>query len=675
MSSKKLTSRQYAEQLLERSHREPNNVDLHISIGEACLRNGDTDGAFKAFNRAAELDPNSYFRSLVYEWSGYINKKGNQISEAITAYTQWAQTDRVTSYPLDRWGAILAQENMAVDLFLLRSMYKKRLEQNPDDPELLASLALLSFVLGDNAIDEETSLLQLASNALEAEYDSLPMRYLMGLLYMRIAHFDSADSEFEKVLELDSEGTWREYRFALDWSSESAMLMRARIAHIQKNYDKALSLCFLCILQLHKLNPFLIFEEMISIKMEQEDYAGAVEIFTNMVPDSIAKDTPPSLLRMLARCLLGIGQIDAAVRFYEFEKRAELGSTAQSESEEDDNEEDDSLKNDSEEDDNLKTPSQDEITAAVARTSLEADLLCDSGEYDKALESWQKLDAAYPDIDIPEVYLGKSKIMSQQKKHEDAIKILEYAVGLLGKQTKNIDIWNQLAILYKKSDQTLKYRLARIQIQSLTPQEEEPFSSEIIAVPPSSFPIIALGISARSMEGSGNIKITGTESVASAMEIAWTYLRSEARSLGLPDPNSYDIHIHIRDISFDINKKLNTLSEYLGTYKLDENSFSSSEELGLAFLLAMVSALTGSSGGNLCVVGGRIDLQGRIYSSTQLASGLQRMYESGVRWKRLILPRSINAEMEHIPQSVWSTPNLSLCSNARQAIKAWLLDS
>ena len=80
-----MTSRQYVEQLLERSHREPNNVDLHVSIGEACLRNGDTDGAFKAFNRAAELDPSSYFRSLVYEWSGYINRKAGKVSEAITS--------------------------------------------------------------------------------------------------------------------------------------------------------------------------------------------------------------------------------------------------------------------------------------------------------------------------------------------------------------------------------------------------------------------------------------------------------------------------------------------------------------------------------------------------------------------------------------------------------------
>ena len=195
--NKKISARNYVDKLLERAQREPNNVELHINIGEACLRDGDTDGAFKAFNRAAELDPSSYFRSLVQEWSGYIYKKAGRVTEAITAYTQWAQIDRLSPEPLDRWGSILASENMWVDLLLLHSTYKKRLEQT-DDPQLRTSLALLTFALGQEAVDEETSLLELASSVLEVEYDSLPMRYLMGRLYMRLNHWERADSEFKR---------------------------------------------------------------------------------------------------------------------------------------------------------------------------------------------------------------------------------------------------------------------------------------------------------------------------------------------------------------------------------------------------------------------------------------------------------------------------------------------
>lgn len=658
--SNKLTSRQYVEQLLERSHREPNNVDLHVSIGEACLRSGDTDGAFKAFNRAAELDPSSYFRSLVYEWSGYINRKAGKVSEAITAYNQWAQIDRASSFPLDRWGAVLARENMAVDLLLLRSMYKKRLEQSPDDPELRASLALLSFVLGQDAIDEETTLLELASSALEAEYDSLPMRYLMGLLYMRIAHFESADSEFKKVVELDSEQTWCEYRFNLNWSSESAILMRARIAHIQRRYDDALRLCSNCIDISNKLNPFAPIEEIISIHMEREEYIRALQIFNAFGP---LLTESPSLRRMYSRCLLGAGQIEAAAQIYE---NAQTKADSSAKTSQEDNSTADST-----------SRAKDELAAALASTTLESELLCDSGEYDKAVEAWKKLLLNDPEnLSLTaDVAIGAAKVYARQERYDKAISVLEGCMTSKPRVAKTLEIWQLLSSYYKASEQTLKYRLARIQVQSLTPIEEDSFSNEIIAIPAPNSGVVALGISARAMDGNGVVKVTGTETVASTMEIAWTYLRSEAKNFGLPDPNAYDFHIHLRDMSADINRELNLLSEYLGGESLSDENLGTGEELGLAFLLAMVSALSGTSGGALCVVGGRLDLQGRVYSSPQLAAGLQRMYDAGVRWKRLILPRAINADMEHMPQTIWATPNLTLCSNARQAVKAWLIDS
>ena len=49
------------------------------------------------------------------------------------------------------------------------------------------------------------------------------------------------------------------------------------------------------------------------------------------------------------------------------------------------------------------------------------------------------------------------------------------------KVAKNLEIWKLLSNYYKTSDQTLKYRLARIQVQSLTPAEEDSFTNEIIS--------------------------------------------------------------------------------------------------------------------------------------------------------------------------------------------------
>ena len=395
--------------------------------------------------------------------------------------------------------------------------------------------------------------------------------------------------------------------------------------------------------------------------MEREEYIRALQIFSAFGP---LLTELPSLRRMYSRCLLGVGQIEAAAQIYENarkkdESKAEKGPVSSQSSAE------------------PTAVVKDEIAAASASTTLEAELLCDSGEYDKAIETWQKLLLTYPDnLSVTaEVALGAAKVYARQEHYDKAIAVLEGCMSTNPKVAKNLEIWKFLSNYYKNSDQTLKYRLARIQVQSLTPAEEDSFNNEIIAVPVPNSGVVALGISARAMDGSGIVKVTGTETVASTMEIAWTYLRSEAKNLGLPDPNAYDFHIHLRDVSADINRELNLLSEYLGNESLADENLGAGEELGLAFLLAMVGALSATSGGALCVIGGRLDLQGRVYSSPQLAAGLQRMYDAGVRWKRLILPRAINADMEHMPQTIWSTPNLTLCSNARQAVKAWLIDS
>lgn len=665
--NKKISARNYVDKLLERAQREPNNVELHINIGEACLRDGDTDGAFKAFNRAAELDPSSYFRSLVQEWSGYIYKKAGRVTEAITAYTQWAQIDRLSPEPLDRWGSILASENMWVDLLLLHSTYKKRLEQT-DDPQLRTSLALLTFALGQEAVDEETSLLELASSVLEVEYDSLPMRYLMGLLYMRLNHWESADSEFKKVLELDTEKTWRERRFDLDWSSDSALLMRGRIAHIQQRYDQAFEICYAC-LKSEIIGPLAPLEEIISMLMEQGAYHQALDILES-TSDTVR--AIPLMRRLYSRCLLGAGRIEEASKIYEKGDALDpslvaLAKQALSPQEQE------ALSLESETPQAAESGESTSQDADLASNLLEAELTYDSGDFSQAAELYANLLTKYPTND--KVALGLAKAQADGGHLELAIATLESQLERLPQSARDLELWKALGNFYQSNGDTLKYRLSRIQIQSLSPVEDDSLNFEIItpAIPDSG--LAAVGISARAVSGSGNIVATGIDDAKATIDIAWTYLRAEAKNLGLPDPSAYDFHIHLRDVSGDLLRTSREYQRELGGSLAGPDGPYCSEDIGLGVLLALVGAMTDSLNLGPSVVGGRLDLQGRIYSSPTLALSLQRMYNSGLRWKRLVLPRTITTNTERLPQSVWSTPDLILCSNAKQAIRAWRIDS
>ena len=197
--SENISVKKYIQSLLKKTKDNPKDVELQINLGEAYLLDGQIEEARCAFYRATELDPNSNFLSSVWEWSGYTYKKSGDISKAITEYTQWAQASKEARPPLDHWGGILVQENRLLDLKLLFTTYKKSKEQERDSG-LYESLALLHYILEPTLQDSETSTLELAGEALELQGDSLPMRYLMGLLYVAEEDTENAISEFERVI-------------------------------------------------------------------------------------------------------------------------------------------------------------------------------------------------------------------------------------------------------------------------------------------------------------------------------------------------------------------------------------------------------------------------------------------------------------------------------------------
>jgi tetratricopeptide (TPR) repeat protein len=77
---------------------------------------------------------------------------------------------------------------------------------------------------------------------LEADPDSPALRFLLGLLTYHEGQLELSRGEFERVLELDSEGLWQEQRFALDWNGAKARVMVAKLARLQGDQETALAM-------------------------------------------------------------------------------------------------------------------------------------------------------------------------------------------------------------------------------------------------------------------------------------------------------------------------------------------------------------------------------------------------------------------------------------------------
>jgi hypothetical protein len=50
-------------------------------------------------------------------------------------------------------------------------------------------------------------------------------------------------------------------------------------------------------------------------------------------------------------------------------------------------------------------------------------------------------------------------------------------------------------------------------------------------------------------------------------------------------------------------------------------------------------------------------------------AGLAQLREGGGAWDRLVLPRTMAAELHRLPEEVWTTSDLVLCASAAQALQ------
>lgn len=407
--------------------------------------------------------------------------------------------------------------------------------------------------------------------------------------------------------------------------------MLGRLARLQHRYSQAVEYFQKCfdkdINMDDNLEPL---EELASMLIETGAYKEALDI---LPAGPQIDEVLPWVKRLRGKCLLGLGYIRQAAR---------------------------TLIDPTEE--KPESSDQQELSDnQFMRNLAQANAYLESSCYSQALDMFNTLLEEHPDS--PECLLGSSRALGELGRPEEAINTLE---GLVISHPDSINIWRQLGSLYKKQGDITNYRLCRIQIQSMpsASQMGDKISEWIApALPDCGSP--GLGISARALPGEGQLTITGLAGTEAIVNIAWTYLRAEANRLNISTSGN-DIHVHVRDLNTETRFSLTSGSLPTLTPSADVQIFG--EDIGLAVLMAMASALSGNLPRGVNVVAGRIDLSGNLFSSPSLVVGLTRLLEGGLNYSRIILPRAITVDLDRLPQSIWTSADVVLCSSAAQAI-------
>lgn len=665
---------------------DPQDLEQIIELGENSLRRGDFALATKCYSRAADLNPSPKFRALYWEWLGTMYEVREEGGEALKAYTQWAECEPDSIVPIERMGALMISEGLWTDLMLLRSQYKRRAE-NTSDPAILESLALYTHIMEQISSEEDPSPAELAQAALEVKYNSIPMRYLLGLLFLKAGHLEGANAEFSRVIELDEDATWVETRFNLDWSAASARLMLGRIARIQRRYIEALNILGDCVNdeQLDDLEPL---EEYASLLIELGLYGTALSCLAT--PEGTTA-VAPWLQRLRARCLLGLGRIEEARQLFLEEPDEEddetevevveslseavestgagldstgegLGSAGEGLDSTGEDADDGSSNQD-------ETPEQQAEKQEILQQRLaEADAKMRDDEPQVAMELFTAIAQDFPDSQ--EAVAGQARAAAALGDTAKAVLLFE---AQLAAHPDNLNLWKQLSALYKESGDIEKYRLTRIQIQTMLPDVLDQPRNEWIAPAVPDSGSTGLGISARSLPGTGKLIITGAADNESTVNIVWTFLRAEAAKLGITEKLSeLDLHVHVRDLGNEPRVLTPVASGPLGFAGAGAETAIGNEDIALAVLMAMVGAITGKTPSGTTVVGGRLDLLGWVHNSPTLVPALSRLSDSGIKWTRLILPRTITVDIDRLPADIWVNTDVALCIDASDAIK--LLD-
>ncbi len=138
-------------------------------------------------------------------------------------------------------------------------------------------------------------------------------------------------------------------------------------------------------------------------------------------------------------------------------------------------------------------------------------------------------------------------------------------------------------------------------------------------------------IETQAMKGRGGTRVTGAPSRAmrDAIQTAYTFLKGQSRQLGISkDPSEYDFHVQI----------VNLMQSKEGS------------ETGVAFFIAMLSAMLEKPVLEQLVVLGEMSIHGSLLKVPALAERLQLAMDNGA--KRVLIPSENKRDFADVPSDV-----------------------
>lgn len=601
------------QELEKRSKDEPKNAELAVTLGEAYLRSDRVEDAAAAYARSAELDPRSELKSLYWEWLGGVREARGELENALEAYFNWAEAEPTGVEPLDRVGTLLVRLQRWTDIVLLRPHYLRRREQGAD-PRLNESLALYGFVLDQLGSPEETTPLERTYAALEEDARSVSMRYLLGVLFYRTEHLEAARAEFERVLELDVDGTWREDRFSLQWDASAARLMLARIARLQGDPEEALVQLSESLKQ--RGDDAERLEEVASLLLDYRRYREALKILPEL-----GEQAPGWVHSYRAESLLGLGRI----------REAELSYLSQLEHE----------PAEEEADEEGLAESNGKHRTALARAEEEYA----RGKPAAALKLFSKLSETEGGW---QAQWGEARCLAELERWKEALGTLE---DLLEKRPGLEPAWKLLAETARQTGQTRLVTLARVQAERL---RAEPEVSPGLIYPVGGESLVGFLVQARSLPGRGSLIVTGEggKLVPELARLALSLLQTRFDELGMDDPAYRVLHLHVAALYPRLDEPAKSEEK--------EEPPALREDAGGVVIAALGLALRNQSPTPGQVVLGRIDLDGRLSGPVDPGGSLAQFSSEGFPYRRLLLPRASATELLRLPPALWLLPEIVL---------------
>lgn len=157
-----------------------------------------------------------------------------------------------------------------------------------------------------------------------------------------------------------------------------------------------------------------------------------------------------------------------------------------------------------------------------------------------------------------------------------------------------------------------------------------------------------LTIETSTMKGKGGLMLTGQlgDVMKESAQAAFTYLRANAKALGLPETfnKSTDLHIHVPE----------------GAIPKDGPS------AGIALMTSMLSALRGAPPAGKLAMTGEITLRGRVLAVGGIKEKVLAAHRAGVA--RVLLPKENEKDFPDIPAEVREAIDIQLVDRAEEVI-------